>query len=152
MNAVGSATIGDGPHLWAAPFERDGEFGGLGMPRHLAADALDLRVKPAGVWGTTIGLVVTDAALTAQQARRLAILAQDGVARAVLPAHLARDGDTMFAASTGARPLGGGDAALSGLCLAATLVTARAVARGVFEARSQGRPGEQPCWHMRHGP
>ncbi len=151
VNAVGSATIGDGPHLWAAPFERDGEFGGLGMPGQLAADALDLHVKPAGVWGTTIGLVVTDAALSAQQCRRLAILAQDGIARAVLPAHLARDGDTLFAASTGARPLSGSDAELSGLCLAATLVTARAVGRGVFEARSQGRTAEQPCWHTRFG-
>ncbi len=151
VNAVGSATVGDGPHFWSAPFERDAEFGGLGLPPRLPDGALALRTKPAGAWGTTIGLVVTDAALTAQQARRLAILAQDGVARAVLPAHLARDGDTMFGLSTGARPLRGDDAELSGLCLAATLVTARAVARGVFAARSQGRPGEQPCWHARHG-
>lgn len=151
VNAVGSATIGDGPHFWSAPFERDGEFGGLGLPAAMPDDALALRTKPAGVWGTTIGLVVTDARLTAQQCRRLAILAQDGLARAVLPAHLARDGDTMFGVSTGARPLGGDDAALSGLCLAATIVTARAVARGVFAARSRGRPGEQACWHGRHG-
>ena len=151
VNAVGTVTVGDGPHFWSAPFERDGEFGGLGLPQALSEDALRLRVKPAAAWGTTIGIVATDAGLTAQQARRLAILAQDGVARAVLPAHLPRDGDTVFGVSTGARPLVGGDAELSGLCLAATLVMARAVARGVYEARSQGRPGEQPCWHRRFG-
>ncbi len=151
VNAVGTATVGDGPHFWSAPFERDAEFGGLGLPPALPEDALRLRVKPAATWGTTIGIVVTDASLTVQQARRLAILAQDGVARAVLPAHLPRDGDTVFGVSTGARPLVGGDPELSGLCLAATLVMARAVARGVFEARSQGRPGEQACWHRRFG-
>ena len=149
VNAVGTPTIGDGPHFWSAPFECAAEFGGLGMPPAPSADQLRLRVKPAATWGTTIGLVVTDAGLTAQQARRLAILAQDGVARAVLPAHLPRDGDIVFGVSTGARPLTGGDPELSGLHLAATLVMARAVARGVFEARSQGRPGEQACWHGR---
>ncbi len=151
VNAVGTVTVGDGPHFWSAPFERDAEFGGLGLPQALSEDALRLRVKPAAAWGTTIGIVATDASLTAQQARRLAILAQDGVARAVLPAHLPRDGDTVFGVSTGARTLIGGDAELSGLCLAATLVMARAVARGVYEARSQGRPGEQRCWHRRFG-
>ena len=151
VNAVGAATIGDGPHFWSAPFECEAEFGGLGMPATASKDALRLRVKPAAALGTTIGIVATDARLSAQQARRLAILAQDGVARAVLPAHLPRDGDTVFGVSTGARPLAGGDAELSGLCLAATLVMARAVARGVFEARSLGRASEQSCWHGRFG-
>ncbi len=32
MNAIGQTTVGDGPHFWAAPYERDGEFGGLGLP------------------------------------------------------------------------------------------------------------------------
>src|SRR5262249_13964348 len=32
VNALGSVTVGDGPHFWAAPFERNGEFGGLGLP------------------------------------------------------------------------------------------------------------------------
>jgi len=150
VNAVGTASIGDGPHFWAAPFERDAEFGGRGLPS-FTQDDLSLRVKLADVWGTTIGLVATDAILTPAQAKRLAILAQDGVARAVLPAHLPRDGDTIFGVSTGGRPLGDGHDPFSDLCLAATLVTARAVARGVFEARSRARPGEQACWHTLFG-
>ena len=55
---------------------------------------------------TTIGLVATDAVLTKAQAMRLAIMAHDGLARAVLPAHAPIDGDTIFAAATGQRPLG----------------------------------------------
>ena len=35
VNAVGSATIGDGPHFWAAPCEVGAEFGGLGQPAHV---------------------------------------------------------------------------------------------------------------------
>jgi L-aminopeptidase/D-esterase-like protein len=145
VNAVGSATIGDTPFFWAAPFEQGGEFGGLGMPA-CAADDLRLRMKTPA-WGTTIGIVATDAALTVIQAKRLAILGQDGVARAVLPAHLAGDGDTMFAVSTSARALGDHAEIFAEICLAATLVTARAIARGVFEARSSGH--EQEAWRVR---
>lgn len=151
VNAVGAVTVGDGPHFWAAPFERGDEFGRLGSPAFPAEDDLRLRVKPAGAWGTTIGVVATDAALTPGQAKRLAVTGQDGVARAVLPAHLHRDGDTLFGIATGARPLGDGADVLAELCQAATLVTARAVARGVYAARSCGRPGEMACWHSRFG-
>ena len=49
---------------------------------------------------TTIGVVATDAQLTKTEASWLASVAQDGVARAVLPAHSRADGDTVFAAST----------------------------------------------------
>lgn len=34
VNALGSALIGDGPHFWAGPLERNDEFGGLGLPAH----------------------------------------------------------------------------------------------------------------------
>jgi len=151
VNAVGSVTIGDGPHFWAAPFEHDDEFGGLGWPARIDPAALTLRVKPPGYHGTTIGVVATDAALTKAQATRLAILAQDGVARAVLPAHLPRDGDTIFGVSTGARALDGASDEISELCLAATLVTARAVARGVFAAACNGWPGEAASWRRKFG-
>lgn len=151
VNAVGAVTVGDGPHFWAAPFERGDEFGRLGSPAFPAEDDLRLRVKPAGAWGTTIGVVATDAALTPAQAKRLAVTGQDGVVRAVLPAHLHRDGDTLFGIATGARPLGDGGDVFAELCQAATLVTARAVARGVYAARSRGRPGEMACWHSRFG-
>ncbi len=149
VNAVGTVTIGDGPHFWAAPFERDAEFGGHGFPAQFVADDVRLRVKPQLYWGTTIGVVATDATLSRALAKRLAIAAQDGVVRAVLPAHLPRDGDAVFGISTEARPLADEPDEISELCLAATQVAARAVARGVFEARSSGRPGEAPSWQSR---
>ncbi len=39
VNAIGSATMGDSPHFWAAPYERNGEFGGLGWPASLPPEA-----------------------------------------------------------------------------------------------------------------
>ncbi|MFC0407399.1 P1 family peptidase [Roseomonas elaeocarpi] len=152
VNAVGSATLGDGPHFWAAPFEQDGEFGGLGWPAPVTPDHLAPRLKGGPGTATTIGLVVTDAALTKAQCRRLAIMADDGLARAILPAHAPNDGDTVFAAATGARPLEGEPArALTLLGHAATLVMARAVARGVHAATALPWAGAQPSWRDRFG-
>ncbi|MGH8514074.1 MAG: P1 family peptidase, partial [Gammaproteobacteria bacterium] len=45
VNAVGRATIGEGPHFWAAPFEKNAEFGDMGWPAPLPAGALDFRIK-----------------------------------------------------------------------------------------------------------
>ena len=100
VNAVGSVTIGDGPHFWAAPFERNGEFGGRGLPSPLPPDALTIRLKGGVRENTTIALVATDATLTKAQAKRLAIVAHDGLARAIYPVHTPLDGDIVFAAST----------------------------------------------------
>ena len=54
---------------------------------------------------TCIGAVATDAPLTRAQAQRLAMMAQDGLARAVRPVHTPFDGDTLFALSTAAAGL-----------------------------------------------
>ncbi len=51
---------------------------------------------------TTIGAIVTDAALTKEQANRVATVAQGGLARAVRPAHTMYDGDTLFCLASGA--------------------------------------------------
>ncbi|WJH42188.1 P1 family peptidase [Aliirhizobium terrae] len=145
VNAMGAATVGDGPHFWAAPFERNGEFGGLGLPQTFTEDHSALRMKGVKLKATTIGVIVTDAALTKAQAHRLSIMAHDGLARAVLPAHLPGDGDTIFSAATGAKPLGD-MTAFAELCHLATLVTARAVARGVYEATALPVPNAQVAW------
>ena len=146
VNAVGSATIGDGPWFWAAPYEQGTEFGGRGCP---AAFDVSPRLKGRTGTGTTIGLVATDAVLTKPQAMRLAIMAHDGLARAVLPAHAPLDGDTIFAAATGLRPLAEPVRELTELGYVATLVMARAIARGVYEAAALPVPGAQPSWRDR---
>ena len=108
-NAVGSATIGDGPHFWAAPYETGTEFGGLGQPARVPPEALKLRLKGSAPPSTTIALVVTDAAMTKAQAKRLAIMADDGLARAIRPAHAPMDGDTVFAVATLRKPMRDGE-------------------------------------------
>jgi L-aminopeptidase/D-esterase-like protein len=150
VNAVGTATIGDGPHFWAAPFEVGDEFGGLGMPARLSAHDLAPRLKglPPPATATTIGLVATDAALTKAQAKRLAIMANDGLARAVFPAHAPADGDTVFAAATGAVALAD-EMHLTLIGQAATQVFARAIARGVYEATPLPYPPAVASWRQR---
>jgi L-aminopeptidase/D-esterase-like protein len=149
VNALGSATVGEGPHFWSAPFERDGEFGGLGLPSSIAQGDTAVRLKGMNTTATTIGAIVTDAELTKAEAHRLAIMAHDGLARGLLPAHLPLDGDTVFTASTGKKPrVGPGD--FLELCHLATLVMARAIARGVYEATALPFEGAQEAWGDRY--
>jgi L-aminopeptidase/D-esterase-like protein len=163
VNALGAPTIGDGPWFWSAPFERDGEFGGRGWPATIPPAAMAMRTK-GGTWNgsenestqtpapaTTIGIVVTDAALTKPQAKRIAIMAQDGLARAVLPAHAPMDGDMVFAAATGTRPLADQVRGLTEIGHAATVAMARAIARGVYHATALPYPGAQMSWRDRFG-
>ena len=149
VNALGSPLLGDGPHFWAAPFEQGAEFGGLGWPARLGPEHLAMRVKGTGGTSTTIGVIATDAALTKTQAKRLAIMAHDGLARAILPAHAALDGDTIFAAGTGARALADPMADLTALGHAASLTMARAVAIGVHQAAALPVASGQPAWRDR---
>jgi D-aminopeptidase len=149
VNACGSVNVGAGPHFWAAPFELDGEFGGLGFPARVPAAALTPIAKGRPGENTTIAIVATDAALTKAQAKELAVIAQDGLTRAIYPAHTTLDGDTVFAAATGRRPLADAVNELTELGAVAANTLARAIARGVFEAKS--RPGGLPSWRDRYG-
>jgi L-aminopeptidase/D-esterase-like protein len=79
---------------------------------------------------TTIGVVVTDAVLTTEQANRLATVGQDGIARAVRPAHTMFDGDTLFSLATGVHA-----APYDAIEAVATDVVAAAIATGVRAAQ-----------------
>jgi len=154
VNAIGTVTIGDGPWFWAAPFEQHEEFGGRGLPTSFTPDMLRSRLKGGpdvtAIENTTIAVVVTDAALTKPQARRLAMIAQTGFARAIYPVHAPLDGDTVFSVSTGKKtidPLYG----LTELGMVAANVMARAIARGVYEAGSLPFADAQPSWKSRFG-
>lgn len=152
VNAIGVATMGDGPHFWAAPYEHGAEFGGQGWPAAMPLDATRLRIKGhAAEPATTIGAVVTDARLSKAQAHRLAIMAHDGLARAIRPAHAAMDGDTIFAAATGKVPLQDPLRDLTELGMLAGDCVARAIARAVFTARALPFPGALPDWQSRFG-
>jgi L-aminopeptidase/D-esterase-like protein len=148
VNSFGSVVAPGVGAFWAAPYEIAGEFGGEPLT--------DVRAGPED-WGlakrdprvganTTIACVAVDAILTPAQARRLAIMAQDGLARAIRPVHAPYDGDVVFALATGHRPLGENDVfTLTRLGAMAADCLARAVARGVHEARAW--PGTAVrCW------
>ena len=151
VNAVGSVTIGDSPHFWATPFEQNAEFGGMGLPPILPGDALSLRFKGRPRGNTVIALVATDATLTKPQAKRLATMAHDGLARAIYPSHTPMDGDIVFAASTGKRPLADPIIALADLGALAANALARAIARAVYEATALPFPNALPSWKKKFG-
>jgi L-aminopeptidase/D-esterase-like protein len=151
-NPTGSVTIGKSRHFWAAPFEVENEFGGLGFPERLPDDATDLLIKYREMRGalanTTIGIVATDAKLTKAQAKRLAVAAHDGFAHAIWPTHTPVDGDLVFGVATGRSSAAiDPDTALD-LYAAAGAAMARAIARAVFLATPA--PGDlMPCWSER---
>ena len=148
VNALGQATVGETPHFWAAPFEEDDEFGGLGPAPMLRYDA-PLARKRLGE-ATTIAIVATDATLTKAQAHRMAVAAHDGMARALVPSHTPLDGDLVFSVATGGKPLQDPLTDSFQLGHAAATCLARAIARAVYLARSG--PGDlQPSWHSRFG-
>jgi L-aminopeptidase/D-esterase-like protein len=134
VNAAGTVTIGDTPHFWAAPSELGTEFGGLGMPPVLPESAGGPIFKGGPVQNTTLGVIATNAALTKPELKRLAVMAQTGLARAIVPSHTPFDGDIVFALSVGDRPLANPPFGLAALGAMAADVLARAIARGVYEA------------------
>lgn len=143
VNALGSVTVGEGWQFWAAPWEMAGEFGGLGVSVEQASFADPVPTKRLGE-ATTIAIVATDARLTQAQATRMAVAAQDGMARAIVPSHTLLDGDLVFAAATGVHkvdPIVG----VYQIGHAAAVCLARAIARGVYLARAE--PGDlQAVW------
>lgn len=149
VNALGQATIGEGPHFWAAAVEQGAEFGGLGWPARFSAASTAIPMKGDAPTSTTLAIIATDAALTKGQAKRLAVMAHDGLARALRPTHATLDGDIVFAASTGTVPLAVTDRELTHLGTLGADCVARAIARGVFEATALPFAGALPSWRDR---
>ncbi len=126
VNAVGDVRDPTTGHLIAGT--RDAPDG-----RHLidTAAALAAGAPPPSFepTNTTIGVVLTSAALGKPEAAQLARLALEGFARAISPPHLDTDGDTLFCLSVGAAR-----ADLAPLGRAAADVVARAIVNAVIEA------------------
>lgn len=153
VNSVGAAVMPDDDTFYAWPYEIDGEFGG-GRPAgdfdlsepfaELSRLGADGRLR-AGA-NTTLAIVATSADLTTAEAKRVAMMAHDGLARAIRPAHCPFDGDIVFATATAAHSLPSTQdgvarsvarsVALSRIGAGAADCLARAIARGVYKARS----------------
>jgi L-aminopeptidase/D-esterase-like protein len=149
VNALGSVTVPDGREFWAAHLGAGEDFGGVPPAGRRTAPEIGRSRKPGAIGGgsnTTIAVVATDAALDRVGALHLATMAQDGIARAIHPAHTPHDGDLVFGVATGARPLGDAPSLdLLALGHAAAFCLARAIARAVHAARPE--PGDLlPCW------
>jgi D-aminopeptidase len=138
-NPFGRVTDASGKHFWAAPFEVNDEFGGFGPPKgNGQAQSFDHTKLTSLTEGanTTIAIVATDAILTKAEAQRMATAAHDGFARAIVPSHLPLDGDLIFAAAMGRHKVPEGRLAFAEICHAGSLCVSRAIARGVYHARS----------------
>lgn len=141
VNALGSPLIGNTHHFHAAHFEQGREFGGHCLPAKMPADAdrptFKFRQQASGLSNTTIGIIATDAVLTKAEAKRLAISAHDGIAKALYPAHTPMDGDLVFSLATGRSAIKPERDDWLDLSAYAVHVTARAIARAIYEATPQ---------------
>jgi len=150
VNPFGSPFIPGTDVFWAWPHEQGAEFGGKRPVSDLAPTPMDFpsdtkmgaAPNPAGGEkgaNTTIGIIATNAKLTPAEAKRVAMMGQDGYARSIRPVHTMVDGDTVFTLATGQLELAEPRAlTLSRLGAIAADVMARAVARGVWEAETMG--------------
>lgn len=136
VNAYGEAVDFGTGRPFGVEAELAGEFG-LDVP----GVAVDYEGPAGSRLNTTIGVVGVDASLDKAQCRRLALAAQDGLARALRPAHSMFDGDTVFAMATGAES-GGAESGrvapgdLDRMCAAAAEVFTRSVVHGLLAARA----------------
>jgi L-aminopeptidase/D-esterase-like protein len=151
-NPVGAVTTPGDRHFWAAPFELNNEFGGMGPdPASGLGRRLDSRkVRAMGVRtveraNTTIAIVATDADLSKSQCQRMATAAHDGIGRATVPAHTPTDGDLVFALSTNVKPMSFAEKELGEIGHAASLCLSRAIARAIFLA-TPAAGDLLPCW------
>ena len=127
VNAVGDVVDPATGQVVAGVRTPDGR--GLSDARRLLRSGETTRASVGG--NTTIGVVATNAMLSKAQATKVAQMAHDGLARAIVPAHTPGDGDTIFTVATGERA---GEANLTGLGGAAADVMAEAILRAVRQA------------------
>jgi len=141
-NPVGSPYMPGTDCPWAWAYEVGGEFGGRRPPQDFTlTPALDSKLtvlkalqNQAGQ-STVIGTVAVSAKLTQKQLKRVAIMAQDGLAMSVQPSHTPLDGDTIFALSIGDTPCTT-PVDLAGIGAAAARCVARALTRAVILAKN----------------
>lgn len=143
VNSLGSVINPRTGTPWEAQLEIDGEFGPLGSRSIL----LPMTGDPRSPSNTTIGVVAVSATLTKAQCRKVAQMAQDGLARAIRPAHTMFDGDTIFCISTGQDQLSAAKGffsvpmamSLNEIGISAADCVSRAIVRGILEAQSTGQ-------------
>ena len=142
VNSLGSVIDSKNGRPWEIRLEKEGEFGESGKRSVKLPDTS----PPLSSTNTTIGVIATDAVLNKAQAQKVAQMAQDGLARAIRPAHTMFDGDTIFCLATNNRQLPDTEGffaapkaqSLNEIGRAAADCLTRAIIRGICEATSLG--------------
>ncbi|SLN25430.1 P1 family peptidase [Oceanibacterium hippocampi] len=147
-NPVGSVTMPGTAQFWAWPFEQDDEFGGLGGPAEMPSIDREIPVESRLAGNTTIGVVATNVTLGKAEAQRVAMMAQDGLARAIRPIHTPFDGDTIFTLSTGKKAMPEpAPLTIARIGSMAADCVARAVARAIYSAETLGELRSYRSFH-----
>ncbi|HLL11904.1 MAG TPA: P1 family peptidase [Rubrivivax sp.] len=123
--------------LFGASYALGGEFKEL--KRAFSPNRAPASLPGGPLRSGTNAVVATNVQLTKSQATRLAEMADDGVARAVNPAHTPGDGDTLFVLGTARlamEALGEPNAVVTQIGTAAANVVSRAIAHAMLSARS----------------
>ncbi len=143
-NAAGSTVDPATGELAGARVGLPGEFDHLRPPARVELDAHLAAAEGDASLNTALAVIATDATLSKAHAAKLAGVGQDGLARAIRPAHSMTDGDTVFAVATGARPAP--DFVRFQAVLAAGADTiSRATAHAMLAATSTSTPARS--WH-----
>ncbi len=150
-NPIGSVLMPNSKVFWAWPFEQNGEFGNQKPSSDLQKYALDFPFNFMGdvdiqknnegaalIQNTTLAIIATDLILTKAQAMRIAMAAQDGLARAIRPVHTPLDGDTVYVLSTGLKTMEDPLMDMAKLAMLGADCLSRAIARSVYHAKSLG--------------
>ena len=134
VNAVGDVVDPATGQVVAGVRTPDGKS--LADARKLLRDgSLQRAIAPRAAENTTIAVVATNARLTKTDTNRVALMADDGLAKALSPSHTIGDGDTVFALATG-RWAGQAEASIIGALAAEVL--AEAIVRAAVQAQSLG--------------
>ncbi|MDB9869632.1 P1 family peptidase [Alphaproteobacteria bacterium] len=166
-NAVGNPLMNEGPFFISGNLEFEDEFGGRGLSQESYDGILRAKRLPSSLGisdtfdkikhfhendisdiacNTVIGIVATDAPLSRNNLKRLAIMAHDGIARSVNPSHTPMDGDTIFAITTNPQNNEVNLSNVDILTLGSRIsdCVSRACNRGVYEAKKIGL--SKPDW------
>lgn len=156
-NPVGSVTTPSDKYFWASPFEINGEFGNLGPDtnknlisenifnsRKSNIQSFNLETSST-IENTTIAIVATDANINKAECKRVATVAHDGIARAIIPSHTHADGDLVFCVSTNLKQLNNPIMDTLEIGIAASNCLTRAIAKSIYHVQ----PSDNdllPCW------
>ena len=142
VNSFGSVVNPDTGMIWERDTGIKNEYGDQGK----RSVRLPQQLPEPPIANTTIGIVATDAKITKAQAKKIAQMAHDGLARAVRPSHTMFDGDTLFCLATGKRVLpdtqgvlaGNKAQAMNDMGHAAAECMSRAIVHGILAAETHG--------------